>query len=69
MLVRATVVSFDAVNHVASVRVDGSAPQVLSGVKTARNIASAEMAAGRRVVLDTGDHGDAGDAVVIAVYQ
>ena len=68
MLLRGTVVSFDSVNHLATVRFDGSAPQVMSAIKTARNIGSAEMTAARRVVVDAGDHGDAGDAVVIAVY-
>lgn len=65
---RATIVSFDAGAWTAKVRLDGSTPQTLESVKTARNIASAEMSAGRRVLLDTGDHGDPADIVIFAVH-
>lgn len=65
---RAKVVSFDAGTWKAKIRLDGSAPQTLDNVATARNIASAEMSAGRRVLLDTGDHSDPADFVVTAVW-
>jgi hypothetical protein len=65
---RATIVSFDSGTWTAKVRLDGSTPQTLESVKTARNIASAEMTSGRRVVLDTGDHGDPADIVILAVH-
>ena len=65
---RGTVVSFDASSWKADVRLEGSAAQSLVAVKTARNIAAVEMAAGRRVLLDTGDHGDLADVVVLAVF-
>jgi len=67
-LLRGTLVSFDNVNWLAEVRLDGSPWQSLGGVKTARNIASAEMLAGRAVLVETGDYGDAADAVVCAVW-
>lgn len=65
---RGRVVGFDSGSWTATVRLDGSAAQVLAGVPTARNIGSGEMLAGRRVLVDTGDHGELGDTVVFAVY-
>lgn len=65
---RGRVVDFDTGTHTATVRLDGSAAQVLTSVPTARNIASGEMTAGRRVLVDTGDHGELVDTVVFAVY-
>ena len=65
---RGTVVSFNAGTWKAVVRVDGSAPMTLTGVSTNRGIASADMAAGRSVVVDFGDHGDPADTVVMAVF-
>ena len=67
-LIRGSIVSFAAGTWLADVRLDGSAPQVLAGIKTARNIASAEMSANRRVIVDTGDAGHADDYLVIAVF-
>ncbi|OAI43075.1 hypothetical protein AYO38_11015 [bacterium SCGC AG-212-C10] len=66
---RATVVSFDAGTWRATLRFDGSAPQAVSGVRTARNIPSAEMTSGRKVLVDTGDHGNADDMVVFGVWS
>ncbi|MGE5595519.1 MAG: hypothetical protein ACM3S1_05730 [Hyphomicrobiales bacterium] len=68
-LLRGKVVSFDSTGYTASIRLDGSAPQTLDNVRVALNIASAAMTAGRRVILDTGDHGDLADVVVLAVYS
>lgn len=68
-LLRGTISSFDAGAHTATVRLDGSSPLALAGVRTARNIAAAEMSAGRRVIVDTGDHGNFADAVVVAVFS
>lgn len=65
---RGRVVAFNSGTWQADVRLDGSAPQSLRGVAVARNIASVEMTPGRRVLVDTGDHGDPADAVVTAVY-
>lgn len=66
---RGKVVSFDSGTWKATIRLDGSSPQTLSSIATARNIASAEMTAGRRVLLDTGDHSDPADFVVTAVFS
>ena len=68
MLVRGKVVSFDSGAHKAEVRLDGSAGQVLGAVPTNRGIPSAEMLAGRRVLVDTGDHNHPEDFVVSAVW-
>jgi len=64
---RGVVVAFDAGTHTATVRLDGS-PQVLTAVPTSRGIASGDMTAGRRVLLDTGDHHHPNDAVITAVW-
>jgi molybdopterin-binding protein len=65
---RGKIVSFDSGTWTAVIRLDGSAAQTLTSVATARNIASAEMTAGRRVVLDSGDHNNPADFVVTAVW-
>jgi molybdopterin-binding protein len=65
---RGRVVSFDSGTWTATIRLDGSSPQTLTTIATARNIASAEMTAGRRVLMDTGDHSDPTDFVVTTVY-
>ena len=67
-LLRGILVSFDNTTWLAEVRLDGSPWQSLSGVKTARNIASTEMVSGRPVLVETGNEGDAADAVVCAVW-
>lgn len=66
---RGKVVSFDAGTHTATVRLDGSAPQTLAGIPTNRGIASGDMTAGRRILLDTGDHHNPDDFVVTAVWS
>jgi hypothetical protein len=48
---RGKVVSFSAGTWKASIRLDGSAAQTLDSVATARNIASAEMTAGRSILF------------------
>ena len=65
---RGTVVAFDAGTHTATIRLDGSAAQTLETVATNRGIASGDMTAGRKVLLDTGDHNDPTDFVVSAVF-
>jgi hypothetical protein len=66
-ILRATLVSFNAGSYTASVRLDGSAAQALDAVKVSRGLPSGELLAGRRLLVDTGDHGDPADAVVFAV--
>ena len=53
---RGKIVSFDSGTWTATIRLDGSSPGASRTIATARNIASAEMTAGRRVLMDTGDH-------------
>jgi hypothetical protein len=65
---RGRVVSFDSGSHTAVIRLEASSPQTLTGVRTSRAIASGDMTAGRRVILDTGDHNDPADFVVTAVW-
>lgn len=65
---RGVIVSFDSTPYTASVRLDGSAPQAVDSVAVSRAIAAAEMTAGRKVLLDTGDHNHPSDFVVTAVW-
>ena len=66
--IRGTLVTFDSGAHTADVRLDGSAPQRLEGLRVARNIDASEMTPGRRVLLDTGESGEAEEIVVFAVF-
>jgi hypothetical protein len=65
---RGKVVAFDSGAWTATVRLDGSAGQSLDAIAVARNIASGEMTAGRRILLDTGDHSDPADFVITAIW-
>lgn len=64
---RGTLTGFDAGTFTATVRLDGATQTVLTGVRCIR-LDSAVFSAGRRVLVDTGDHWDATDAVITAVY-
>jgi hypothetical protein len=66
--IRGTLVSFNAGSHTAVVRLDGSTPASIANVKTARNIAAAEMSANRKVLVDAGETGHGDEYVVIAVF-
>ena len=67
-LLRGTLVSFNSTTFRAVVRLDGSTPQTLTNVRSNR-LASSVFTAGRRVLVDTGDHGDIEDAVLLAVWS
>ena len=67
-LFRGSVVAFDAGAHTATIRLDGSPAQSLTSVATNRAIAAGEMTAGRKVLLDTGDHNNPQDFVVTTVF-
>jgi hypothetical protein len=67
-VLRGSIVSFDSTPYTASIRLDGSAPQTVDNVAVSRAIASGEMTAGRKVLLDTGDHNHPSDFVVTAVW-
>lgn len=66
-LYRGTLESFDSGTYRATVRLDGGPGGVWTDVRCVR-LASGEFVVGRRVVLDTGDHGQPSDAVVVAVF-
>ena len=65
---RGTLVSFDSGSYRATVRGDGSGAQSLANLPVSRGIPAAEMAAGRRVILDAGARHDPEELVVIAVW-
>jgi hypothetical protein len=55
-------------SYTATIQITGSSKAYLEGVKAARNIPSAEMVAGRNVLIYFFDKSNAGDAVITAVY-
>jgi hypothetical protein len=65
---RGTLKAFDAGAYTATVEMAGSLGAWLSGVAVARNIASGEMVAGRKVALVLFDASNPNDAVVTAVW-
>ena len=64
---RGTIRSFDSNTHRATVRLDGSTPRTVTDIR-ATAINASEFQPGRRCLVDTGDHNDPTDAVVIAVW-
>ncbi len=60
--------SFNSGNYTATIQLAGSYKLYLEDVSVARNIASAEMTAGRKVAVIFFDEHNAKDAVVTAVY-
>ena len=68
-LYRGTVVSFAAATSQAAVRLDGSASLRLAAIAVARGLDPIELVAGRRCIVDTGDHNDPADFVVTALYD
>ena len=68
LLKKAILKSFNSQNYSAIIQISGSAKAYLEGVKVARNIASAEMLAGRTLAVLFWDKTNAADAVIIAVH-
>jgi hypothetical protein len=68
-LYRGTLVSFAPATSQAAVRLDGSAAQRLASVAVTRGMDQSELVAGRRCIVDTGDHNDPADFVVTAIYD
>ena len=68
LIKKAILKSFNSQNYSAIIQISGSAKAYLEGVKVARNIASAEMLAGRTLAVLFWDKTNAADAVIIAVY-
>ena len=59
--------TWDSVNYKAGVQLAGSLTTYFDNLKVARNIASADMTIGRRVIVAI-PGGNPRDAVVIAVF-
>ena len=66
-IARGTLAGFDSGTYLAAVRLDGSGAQALSGVPVSRAIPSAEMIAGRTVLVYFSSARSAAAATVIAV--
>ena len=60
--------AFDSQNYKATVEIAGSIAVWLTGVPVARNIASADLVAGRNVALLFFDPANPNDAVLAAVW-
>ena len=60
--------SFSSGDYTATVQLSGSNKVYLEGIAVARNIASSEMTAGRKVAVIFFDEHNAKEAVVVAVY-
>jgi hypothetical protein len=67
-LKKATLKSFDAGNHTATVQMAGSYKVYLEDIAVAGNITAAEMTAGRKTAVLFFDEHNPKEAVVIAVY-
>jgi hypothetical protein len=65
---KAEIKSFNATNYTATVRLAEGYKVYLEDVTVARNLASAEMIAGRNVAVLFFDENSPKEAVVIAVY-
>ncbi len=63
-----TLKTWDAATYKADVLLDGDTGNFLAGVPVARNIAAAEMTAGRSVALVLWDPTNITDALVYAVW-
>lgn len=64
---RGRLVRFDGSAWRAVVRLEGSASMELRDVAVSRAIAAGQMVVGRRVLVDTGDAGDATEAILTAI--
>ena len=64
---RGRLVRFDESVWRAVVRLEGSASMELTNVAVSRGIPAGQMVAGRRVLIDTGDSGDAAEAILTAI--
>lgn len=64
---RGRLVRFDGSTWRAVVRLEGSASMELTNLAVSRGIPVAQMVAGRRVLVDTGDAGDAAEAILTAI--
>jgi hypothetical protein len=60
--------AFDAGTYLATVQFTGSLQQYVTGIPTARDIASGEMTSGRKVAVAFFDPSNHKDAVLFAVW-
>lgn len=60
--------AFDGGSYTATLQITGSLQQYVAGVPVARNIAPAELTAGRKVAVSMFDPSNPADAVVFAVW-
>ena len=65
---KAVLKTFNSVDYTATIQVGGSYKAYLEGVTVARNLPTAEMAAGRKVAVIFFDEHNTKEAVVVAVY-
>ncbi len=65
---KATIRSFDADAHTATIQITGSLATWLDGVPVARNIPAAHVTDDRTCAVLFFDAGNPSDAVVLAVY-
>jgi len=68
-LKKATLKSFNPGNYKATVQLAGDHKSYLEGIAVAYNIPSVEMISGRHVTMAFFTEYNAGDAVIIAVYE
>ncbi len=61
--------SFNSTSYTATVRIAGGYKVYLEDVTVARNLPTAEMVTGRKVVLVFFDENSPRDAVIVAVYS
>lgn len=67
-ILRGELASFDSGTFRADVRLDGAAARPTTGLAVSRGLPSAEMTAGRRILIETGDQPDPSQFVVVAVW-
>jgi hypothetical protein len=60
--------AFDSTNYLATVQLSGSQAQHVANIPVARDIAAAEMTAGRKVAVAFFDPSNISDACLIAVW-
>lgn len=68
MIKRGILKEFDSETYLATVQMIGSLPTYLHGIPVSRCIASAEMVAGRSVLIYFASPGGPASAVIIAVW-
>lgn len=68
MIERATLETFDAATHLATVRFAGSLTSVVTGVPVSRAIPAGALVTGRRVAVALFDPGHPLDAMVVGVH-